>query len=112
VTCEGILKFPGFERTLSGVTVTRVFEIGKELVKEGTLKEVRFDNISPKEAYEAEEIFLTGTSLNILPVVSYDKNPIGKGSPGPVFKKLASLLWRDMTENGGALTEIEWEEGE
>jgi hypothetical protein len=45
-------------------------------------------------------------------VVSYDKNPIGKGSPGPVFMKLASLLWRDMTENREALTEIEWEEGE
>ena len=111
VSGERILKFPGFERTLSGVTVTRVFELGKELVKDGTIDDVRFDNISPEEAYEAEEIFLTGTSLNILPVVSYDNNTIGKGVPGPVYKKLASLLWRDMTENDEALTEIDWEEG-
>ena len=64
----------------------------------------------PQDAYEAEEIFLTGTSLNILPVVSYDNNMIGTGLPGSVFKKLSGLLWNDMTENREVLTEIEWDE--
>jgi branched-chain amino acid aminotransferase len=111
VTKEGVLKFPGFDRTLSGVTVTRVFHLGKELVNDGTIKDVRFDKITRNEAYASEEIFLTGTSLNILPVVTYDEHTIGAGSPGLVFKRLASLLWRDMTENDEALTEIDWEEG-
>jgi len=50
---------------------------------------------------------LMGTSLNVLQVVKFDSRPIGKGSPGPVCKRLLELLWKDMTENKDQLTEVE-----
>ena len=109
VTADGILKFPGFERTLSGITANRVFQLAGQLIKDGLIRDVRFGRISPEDAYEAKELFFTGTSLNILPVVSYDGRSIGEGVPGPVFSRLLSLLLEDMTKNEELLTEIEWE---
>ena len=109
VTADGILKFPGFERTLSGITANRVFQLAGQLIKDGLIRDVRFERISPEDAYEAKELFFTGTSLNILPVVSYDGRSIGEGVPGPVFSRLLSLLLEDMTKNEELLTEIEWE---
>ncbi|HUU81162.1 MAG TPA: hypothetical protein VMW90_06915, partial [Acidobacteriota bacterium] len=64
--------------------------------------------IPPGDAYQAREVFLTGTSLNLLPVVSYDRRQIGDGLPGPVYSALSSLLLKDMTKNEGLLTEIDW----
>lgn len=109
LTADGVLRFPGFERTLSGITAKRVFQLADGLVKRRALEDVRFARITPEEAYEAKEMYLTGTSLNILPVVSYDGRTIGNGSPGPVYSELALLLWKDMTENREVLTEIDWE---
>lgn len=108
ITKDGILKFPGFERTLSGITVKRVFQLADELVRKEMVKDVKYAQITPKEAYQAKEMFLTGTSINILPVVNYDGMTIGSGSPGPVYSEMARLLWKDMTENKEILTGIDW----
>jgi len=108
LTKDGVLKFPEFERILSGITVTRVFQLANELLVDGMIRGVDFARISPDEAYQAEEMFLTGTSLGILPVVSYDGRRIGKGVPGPVYTELSSLLWKDMTQNRELLTELDW----
>ena len=109
LTSDGILKFPKFERTLSGITANRVFQLAGELVKEKIIEDVEFAAISPEEAYQSREMFLTGTSLNLLPVVNYDGKRIGNGTPGPVYSRLSSLLWEDMTQNRELLTEIDWE---
>lgn len=109
LTTEGILEFPGFERTLSGTTAERVFQLAKRLVSEKIIKEVKFNRITLEKAYQASEIFLTGTSVNIVPVISYDGNRIGDGCPGPVYSRLSKLLWEDMTENFELLTEIDWD---
>ena len=109
---DGVLKFPRLERTLSGTTVRRVSQLADVLVKEKIIKEVKFDQISLEDAYAGKEIFLTGTSLNILPVVSYDERCIGDGVPGPVYSRLSSLLWKDMTKNQELLTQIDWDREE
>lgn len=108
LTSDGILKFPGFERTLSGMTANRVFQLAGELVEKKKINGTMFTRISLEDAYDAKEVFLTGTSLILLPVVSYDGRQIGQGLPGPVYTELSSLLWKDMTENHSLLTEIEW----
>jgi branched-chain amino acid aminotransferase len=105
---RGVLKFPGFERTLSGITVNRVFKLATQLVNEAQIDAVKFERITRDDAYQAKEMFLTGTSLGVVPVVRYDAAIIGEGVPGPVSLALSSLLWKDMTENGALLTEIEW----
>ena len=108
LTTDGILKFPEFDRILSGITANRLFKLANELIVDGVVKGVEFANITQDEAYRAGEMFLTGTSLGILPVVGYDGKRIGNGSPGSVYAKLSSLLWRDMTENGELLTRLDW----
>lgn len=108
VTRHGDLEFPEFERTLSGTTADRISELALSLVREGLIRSVRFARILPRDAYEAREVLLTGTSLNVVPVVRYDERTIGKGVPGPVHKRLSELLWKDMTENEALLTSIDW----
>lgn len=108
VSEDGILEFPGFERTLAGTTVTRVFDLAEALVKAGRIAGVRFNRIRPEEAYRAREVMLLGTSINVLPVVQFDQRPIGDGRPGPISSALSELLWKDMTENREMLTELDW----
>ena len=106
---DGILKFPGFDKTLAGTTVKRVFELGQTLVEDGVIQGIQFARIPLEAAYLSSEVMLFGTSINILPVVSFDGRRIGDGSPGTVCLKLSSLLWKDMTENRDLLTKVEWE---
>lgn len=112
VTAEGVLKFPGLDTTLSGITEQRVFELALQLVEEGHLKGAAFGEISPEEAYQAQEVFLTGTSLDILPVVRFDGRTIGNGRPGPAYARLSRLLRQDMRTNERLLTPVDWEDGD
>ncbi len=45
---------------------------------------------TPENIYDADETFITNTTLEILPVIKIDKNVIGKGIPGLVTKDLHS----------------------
>jgi D-alanine transaminase len=45
--------------------------------------------VGVEELRRADEVFLTGTTVEIVPVVSVDGAPIGKGSPGPLTVRLA-----------------------
>ena len=36
----------------------------------------------------ADEMFLTGTGAELVPVAEYDGRPVGDGRPGPVFRRL------------------------
>lgn len=44
--------------------------------------------IARDEVFAAEEVLLSSASKELLPVVSIDGRPIGKGVPGPVFARL------------------------
>ena len=109
VSSDGVLKFPGFEKTLAGITVKRIFELAEGLARDGVIKDVKFEKIPLNEAYLSSEVMLFGTSINILPVVSFDGKTVGDGAPGPLYLKLSSLLWKDMVENKDLLTSLDWE---
>jgi len=103
---DNILRFPAFERTLSGITAGSILRLAKELVSINLISDVKFAKITPHDAYQAKEIFLTGTSLDVLPVIKYDKKLIDSGIPGPICSELSKLLWRDMISNKKVLTEV------
>ena len=42
------------------------------------------------DVYTADEVFLTGTAAELIPVVKVDARVIGSGQPGPVFLDLRS----------------------
>lgn len=47
----------------------------------------------------ADELFLAGTTTEILPIVQVDGREVGDGSPGPIALRLAALF-RERTESG------------
>jgi D-alanine transaminase len=45
-----------------------------------------------------EEMFLTGTTYEVLPVTRVDKRPVGSGKPGPVTRRLQAVLTEVVRE--------------
>ena len=69
---------------LRGITRDVVIRIAKEL---GYPLEER--SISVHELYNADEIFVTGTAAEVVPVVKVSGRVVGDGRIGPVFSKIA-----------------------
>ena len=88
---EVVITAPEGPRILSGVTRTVVLELAK---KDDIVIEERF--IPVDLLYRADEVFLTGTTLEVLGVVKIDGNVIGSGQPGPITKTLAAR-WALLT---------------
>jgi D-alanine transaminase len=82
---EVVITAPEGPRILSGVTRTVVLELAK---KDDIVIEERFIPIDL--LYSADEVFLTGTTLEVLGVVQIDGKTIGSGQPGPITKALAA----------------------
>ncbi|MDF1751951.1 MAG: branched-chain-amino-acid transaminase [Verrucomicrobiales bacterium] len=57
-------------------------------------------DISRYDLYTADEVFLTGTAAEVIPVRIYDEREIGNGKPGPVTKQLMQEF-RKMVESSG-----------
>ena len=87
-----VFTAPEGEQILSGVTRTLVVELAR---KEGLPVEERF--VTLDELLHADEIFLTGTTVEVLPVVRIDEKPVGSGKPGPVTQKLQAAFQRAIS---------------
>lgn len=68
---------------LPGITRSVVIELARKLGHE-----VEERDITPFELYTADEVFLTGTAAEIVPVVEIGRRRIGDGVPGPVTKRI------------------------
>lgn len=53
-----------------------------------------------EDLYSAEEVFLTGTAAEIIPVIKIDKQQIGNGKPGDITLKLMKEF-RELTKVDG-----------
>ena len=60
----------------------------------------RQDLFTPYDIYTAEEVFLTGTAAEIVPVVKVDDRVIGSGTPGPIAQKLIAAF-KKLTQSEG-----------
>lgn len=76
---------------LSGVTRAVVLRLAR---REGmTIVE---DFFSPQVLMSADEVFITNTSIEVMPVVTVDGQPIGNGIPGEVTRHLAKLFKEEV----------------
>lgn len=92
---KGALTTPAQGR-LRGITRDAVMELAE---KECGLK-VSEALITRHELYNAEEIFLTGTAAELIPVVKIDGRVIGQGVPGPVTGQLLKLFHAQTRKDG------------
>ena len=85
---NGVLKTPSADAgILEGITRNAVLRLAREAgipTLETTL--IRHD------LYVADEMFLTGTAAEVVPVVSLDGRIIGDGQPGPITRRLLELF--------------------
>ncbi|MBY0588093.1 branched-chain-amino-acid transaminase [bacterium] len=65
---------------LEGVTRNAVMEVAR---KAGYAMSER--SMTRHDVYTADEVFLTGTAAEVIPVVKVDNRLIGTGKPGPIF---------------------------
>ena len=72
---------------LEGVTMNTVLE----LAEEAGLPINRVD-IKPGELFAANEVFLTGTAAEVIPVTKIDDQVIGDGTPGPITQQLSKAF--------------------
>jgi branched-subunit amino acid aminotransferase/4-amino-4-deoxychorismate lyase len=45
-----------------------------------------------------DELFLTGTTTEVLAVIAVDRKPVGNGQPGPVTKLLSATYQQAVAE--------------
>jgi branched-chain amino acid aminotransferase len=81
---EGVLKTPPYESgILPGVTRVIVFELAAQLgIK---VKEL---NCRLSDLVQADEVFITNSLIEIMPVTVFGGKPIGNGKPGKVTRNL------------------------
>jgi D-alanine transaminase len=81
---ENVLRTPPLSHyILPGVTRDVVLKISRDLKIPVEEKEILVEEI-----YDADELFLSGTTVEIVPVIKVDGRKIGKGPPGPTTLRL------------------------
>jgi len=79
---EGLLMPPS-AKILHGISLATVVELAQEAGIVVGEREMTVGDVA-----EADEVFLTSTSMCLLPVTRLDGRPIGSGLPGDIFRRL------------------------
>ena len=96
VVKDGVIYTPTVASgSLNGITRKAVMELIEEAGI--PLKEVQ---MARYDLYTADEMFLTGTAAEVVPVREYDKRKIGSGEPGPITKQLLTAF-HNLAETTG-----------
>lgn len=83
VAKDGSLLSPVLDpRLLTGITLTVLAEIAEQDIK------VAYRDISEAELRSADEIMISSSGKEIVPITTLDDQQVGDGKPGPMFAKL------------------------
>ncbi len=101
------LLTPPAEVCLKGITRSVILELARGVYR------AQERPIPAAEIFEADEIFLTGTGAEVVPVVEVEGERIGTGQPGPVTRDLLSR-YQEITHRSGTPIpyRIQWTDGE
>lgn len=99
---DGHIVTPGHHNAiLDGITRRSVIQIATDLGYQ-----VHERNIARAELYLADEVFLSGTAAELVPVREVDDHPIGSGRPGEVTRVLQETF--DAVIHGRSERYREW----
>jgi D-alanine transaminase len=86
---------PSDNHILPGITRTVLRDLARDLsieLDETPIKETEIPKLS--------ELFLTGTTTDVMPVVKLDDKPVGKGKPGELTRRLQRVLAESLASGG------------
>jgi branched-chain amino acid aminotransferase len=90
-----LLTQPLAAGALYGITRSVAIELAESLgIK------AKEPNLTRYDLYNADEVFITGTAAEVVPVVKIDGRQIGSGKPGKLTKKLIKA-YQDLTNSTG-----------
>jgi branched-chain amino acid aminotransferase len=78
---------PSSENILEGITRDSVMELARKELHLGVTERP----VDRSELYVCDEIFFTGTMVEVAPVIRVDHRPVGRGEIGPVTTELRHL---------------------
>ena len=79
---EGVIATPGFTSSiLGGISRLSAIQIARDLGYEVVERD-----IARGELYLADEIFMTGTAAELVPIREIDDHPVGSGRPGEITR--------------------------
>jgi branched-chain amino acid aminotransferase len=86
---DGILITPPItDNILEGITRRSIIELAKNELGLTTLER----SIDRTEVYLCEELFMTGTAVQLTPITKVDHRPVGTGTLGPITAQLRELF--------------------
>jgi D-alanine transaminase len=88
-------------RILSGVTRGLVMDAASRIGVE-----VREEPVAIEDFRAADEVFLSSTTMDVMPVTRLDGAPIGNGKVGEVTSRLAEAVLRIIREETGAADSV------
>jgi len=89
-----LYTFPVSNYILNGITRQLVLDIAADL--QIPVKQVP---VRDEEIYNIDELFFSGTTTDIQPVVEINGRPIGDGKPGPVVKEIQKAYREQLYGN-------------
>ncbi|WP_206879745.1 branched-chain-amino-acid transaminase [Alicyclobacillus mali (ex Roth et al. 2021)] len=97
---DGVLFTPpAYLGALEGITRQAVIDLAPSLGLE-----VKEEPFTQHDVYVADEVFLTGTAAEIVPVVGVDRRVVGEGVPGPLTKRVHAAF-QDIVRADGVRIE-------
>jgi len=86
---------PTYIGSLKGITRDAIIQIARK-------NKIAFEEtiLTRHELYNADEVFLTGTAAEIIPVIRVDERKINTGKPGPMTLKLTNLFQKVTKTDG------------
>ena len=87
VVRDGVISTPAMTSSiLEGISRDSIIKIAADMGHEVVIREIAADELPL-----ADEIFLTGTAAEMVPVRELDDRPVGTGKPGEITKALLAV---------------------
>ena len=98
VVTGGVVKTPPIDTpVLPGITRAVILEVGR-----AAGMELRETPLNINDVLDAEEVFVTNSGLEVLPVIRVERRDVGDAKPGPVTRELLRLYREQVEKECGA----------
>jgi D-alanine transaminase len=93
-----IITHPADNHILNGITRQKVLEVCNN-------EQIPYEEraYTLEELYAADEVFSSGTTVEVMPVIEIEGKPVGNGEPGPVTRRLQELLKNEIVQQCGQI---------